>query len=562
MKEILIFLKNIIKKYIKEEIIGFVFSVIYTFCLFLSPQISRFLIDDVLISENFGKLYWGIGAFFFICVAQTFSGYIKNYIFFRVSEKITFSLRQKILKGLLYSPLSFIDKTPKGFILSRFFNDSKSISDFITNIFVVIIKNCLLILALTIGMFFLSWKITLSIIISLCLYIGISIFASRKFKEFSKITLANNDMLHKDFSQSIDNSFLTRVFCLQNYYYKKNERNLRNIYTSNLKIGNFSNIINSFSNIAVIFSLSMIYGFGALLAFKNEISIGTVVALGIYFQMLIAPINELIGNNTRFQEIIPVIKRLNEYLHLEREVLHPYKTSCEAITGEETQIIFKNVYFNYCNNDENSIGLKNINLNLTGNGIYGLFGKSGSGKTTILKLIVGLYTPNKGNINVIIRGKVIANTYELRKEISYISQNFELINASISENLKLFSNEITDEEMIDVCKELNLHSKIMSLKNGYNSTIDEKINLSEGEKQRMCIARSILKKSSIYIFDEPSAFLDKNARDKVKKFIEKLAEDNMVVVVSHDKYLLKNSKNITAISEGKIMDNLTYEDLP
>ena len=116
--------------------------------------------------------------------------------------------------------------------------------------------------------------------------------------------------------------------------------------------------------------------------------------------------------------------------------------------------------------------------------------------------------------------------------------------------------------MIDVCKELNLHSKIMSLKNGYNSTIDEKINLSEGEKQRMCIARSILKKSSIYIFDEPSAFLDKNARDKVKKFIEKLAEDNMVVVVSHDKYLLKNSKNITAISEGKIMDNLTYEDLP
>ena len=199
---------------------------------------------------------------------------------------------------------------------------------------------------------------------------------------------------------------------------------------------------------------------------------------------------------------------------------------------------------------------------MTGNGIYGLFGKSGSGKTTILKLIVGLYAPTKGNISVIIRGKVIANTYELRKEMSYVSQNFELVNASISENLKLFSNEITDEEMIDVCKELNLHSKIMSLKNGYNSTIDEKINLSEGEKQRMCIARSILKKSSIYIFDEPSAFLDKNARDKVKKFIEKLAEDNMVVVVSHDKYLLKNSKNITAISEGKIMDNLTYEDLP
>lgn len=558
MKQALYFFAKTIREYLKEECLGLFLSIIYTVTVFLSPQISKYLMDDVLINHHFQMLYVGMIAFFLICIIQTISGYMKNRIFLKVSEKITFSLRKKILKHIVHVSMDFFDTVPKGFIFSRFFDDSRSISEFVTNIFVVIVKNSLLIIAITCGMLFLSWKITLLIFVLLSIYILLSILAAKKFKYFSKISLYNNDVLHKDFSQSIDNAFLTRIFCIQDYYYQKNQKNLKEIFDMNLRIGNFSNMINSLSSIVVVLSLSVIYGFGAFLSFKNEISLGSIVALGIYFQMLIGPINEMVNSNTKFQQIVPIVKRLEEYLDLKCEQLEKNLIT-ESITSP-ISIVFDKVYFNRHTTNEDICVLKNINFEFEGNGIYGLFGQSGCGKTTILKLLFGLYSPNEGNIRIISE-KNTYSPYEIRQKISYVSQNFELLNTSISENLKLFDDSITNEEMIKVCKSLHLHTKIMSLQNNYESIINEKINLSEGEKQRICIARAILKKSLIYVFDEPTAFLDEDSQKQVQHVIDKLAEKSIVIVVSHDLHMFKNSKKIVVINKGEVIQECNYGEL-
>ena len=181
MKHTLIFFIKIIKKHLKEEFLGLLFSILYTLAIFLSPQVSKFLIDDVLISNDFEKLYYGIGMFFLVCILQPISGYISNRIFFYVSEKVTLSMRKNLLKRLISAPLNFFDKTPKGFIFSRFFNDSRSISDFVTNVFVVFIKDIFLITILLFGMFYLSWKITLFIFAFLFIYTLVNIFVSKRF---------------------------------------------------------------------------------------------------------------------------------------------------------------------------------------------------------------------------------------------------------------------------------------------------------------------------------------------------------------------------------------------
>lgn len=558
MKQTLYFFAKTIKEYIKEEFLGLFLSIVYTTTVFLSPQISKFLMDNVLINYDYQKLYKGIFAFFFICIVQTISSYIKNKLFLKVSEKITLSFRKKILKHLINVSMEFFDSVPKGFIFSRFFDDSKSISDFVTNVFVVIVKNLFLIIAITFGMFLLSWKITLLIFILLFTYILLSVLAANRFKYFSKISLHSNDLLHKDFSQSIDNVFLTRTFCLQNYYYQKNEKNLKEIFKINLKIGNFNNLVNSLSSIVVVLSLSIIYGFGAFLSFKNEISIGSIVALGIYFQMLVGPIGEMVNSNTHFQQIVPVVKRLEEYLNLKYE-LSESKIDINSISSP-ISISFNSVYFNKSQINKNNYILQNINFEFKDNGIYGLFGASGSGKTTILKLLFGLYLPTKGNINI----SSPEGTYspqQLRHKISYVPQNLELLNASISENLKLFDDSISNEEMISICKFLHLYDKIMSLQNNYESIISEKINFSEGEKQRICIARAVLKKSPIYVFDEPTAFLDKDSKLQLKCIIDKLAKESIVIVVSHDPYIFKNAQKIVVINKGKIIKKCNYKEL-
>lgn len=560
MKATLYFFVRTIKNHLEEECWGLFFAVLYTVTVFLSPQISKFLVDDVLIRHHFQNIYVGIYAFFFVCIIQMISGYIKNRIFFRVSEKITFSMRRKILKSLINTSMEFFDGTPKGFIFSRFFDDSRTISDFITNIFVIIVKNTLLIMVITCGMFLLSWKITLLLLVMLSLYILLNVFASKRFKEFSQITLLNNDMLHKDFSQSMDNIFLTKVFGLQDYYFCKVKNDLKNIFSTNVKINDFSNQINSFSSIMIVFSLAVIYGFGAFLSIQNEISIGSIVALGVYFQMLLGPINEMISSNTTFQGIIPVIKRIEEYLNFKPESEREKSKKKSRIIAP-LSVIFNEVNFNRSSVNENIHILKNINFAFRENGIYGLFGPSGCGKTTILKLLMGLYLPTAGRIDIISGGSNIYSPYEVRQKISYVSQIFEFINASIFDNLTLFNSSITQEEIIEVCQSLYLHSKIMSLQDDYRSIINENINLSEGEKQRICIARAILRKSFIYIFDEPTAFLDENSKNRVQSIIENLAKEHIVIVVSHDPHMLRNSKKIIVMNNGEIFQECDYSNL-
>lgn len=554
MKEKLNFFLETIKEHLKEECLGLFFSLLYTGTFFISPKISKFLIDEVLVNHRFQDIGIAFLVFFLVCVIQIISVYLKDKIFFKISEKITFSMRTKVLKNLIYADMNFFDSTPKGCIFSRFFNDSRSISNFITNIFVTVVKNSLLIVALTCGMFTVSWKITIIVFIILLTYILLNILSSNKFKKFSQLSLQKNDELYVNFGQSIDNALLIRTFTLYGYYFEKIKNNLKNILNLNIKLNNFSNIIRSFSDITVIASLAVIYGYGAFFNIKNEVSVGDIVAMGVYFQMLLGPISELTGSNTLFQEIFPVVERIEEYLHLIPNF--DEKDDKKLLSYESLLIVsFTNVCFEKRVINKKTNILKNINFVFEGIGKYGLFGVSGSGKSTILKLLMGLYPVSSGNIFINSEDhKLNFSPNQISDKVSYVSQRLELINASVFDNLTLFDSNITKEDVSSLCKFLHLHKKIMSLNSGYASIIDENINLSEGEKQRICVARAVLKRSFIYIFDEPTAFLDEGIQAQVKSIIDELSRKKMVIVVSHDVSLFdKCKKIIIIINNGEVV---------
>lgn len=560
LKKKLNFFLETIKEHLKEECLGLFFSLLYTGTFFVSPQISKFLIDEVLVNHRFQDIGVAFLAFFLVCVVQTVSAYLKDKVFFKISEKITFSMRTRMLKNLIYADMDFFDVTPKGFIFSRFFNDIRSVSNFITNIFVTVIKNSLLIVALTCGMFIISWKISLAVFIILLAYVLLNILSSNKFKKFSQLSLQKNDALYVNFGQSIDNAFLIRTFNLYGYYFEKIKNNLKNLFKLNIKLNNFSNIIRSCSDITVIASLAIIYGYGAFLNIKNEVSVGDIVAMGVYFQMLLGPVSELTSSNTLFQEIFPVVERIEEYLQLIPNF--DEKDNKKLLSdGSPLTVSFVNVYFGKKVTDKNTNILKNINFVFEGIGKYGLFGVSGSGKSTILKLLMGLYPVTNGDIRIYSEDdKMSFFPNQISNRVSYVSQRLELINASVFDNLTLFDSTITEEDVVGLCKFLHLHKKIMSLDSGYASIIDENINLSEGEKQRICIARAVLKKSFIYIFDEPTAFLDEEIQAQVKSIIGELSGKKMVIVVSHDVSLFDKCKKIIIINNGEIVKECNEQE--
>lgn len=561
MKRVIKYLINFIEKYKTLEIIGLLITILYTIAVFLAPYASRYLIDDVLTTNSYEKLYYGILIFFVICIAQPLTGYVKDYIFLYISELISLDTRNKLFSKVVKAPLMFFDKTSKGEIISRIVNDGRQISDFVTNIFIVLIKNIILLVMVIVGMLILSPLITSIVIMFFLVYFIINIIISKKFEKLSSASLVNFDQFCTNIDQTVDNIVLIKTFMLEKHTESQYVKLLNKIYKNNMKTGKLRYLLDSLSSAIVVLSLTIIYGLGAILIMKHQLTIGTVVALGLYFQIFVQPIQELMNSNIKFREVVPIVERLNNYLYMQEEKnINPIITDMNSnLSG--TNIEISNLCFDYQKDLDTIEVLHCLNMAIDNLGFYGIVGNSGSGKSTIAKILLGMYMPQKGQINICINGHALQSLSELRANISYVSQEVEMFNMSIRQNLLIGNPTASEEEIIDVCKKLNIHNKIISLPNGYEDVINEKINLSGGEKQRLSIARAYLKNATINIFDEITSSLDKSCEDNVDDIIHELSEKSIVIFITHKLQSLVDAKRIFVLHNGKIVQQGTHQEL-
>lgn len=555
------FLVDILKNHFRQEIWGLIFTFVYTFSILFAPFVSKYLLDNILIVKNFNELPLWLLLFFISCLLQPISGYIKNYIFFNISEKITFSIRRDVLFNIMLAPMSFLDKTSKGTVISRVLNDCQNISEFISNIFIVVIKNTILLSFASVTMFILSWQISLLVIVLLGFYMISTFYLSKKVEKISKKKLTENDVLCKSINECLTNLSLIRTSNLTEFWSNKNLKILKKIYNNNLYLNKFKNLFETLSNIIIVISISIIYSLGSILVLNNAMSLGTIFAISLYFQVLVQPVYELINNTIQFRDVAPSLKRLNEYLSPEKEPKNIKLTNPNPTCTAQNSLLINDLSFNYKKDDKKICALKNINIKFEGSGVYGIVGSSGSGKSTLIKLILGLYPWDSGQIEVTANSKRICDISDIRDSVSYVSQDLELLNASILENLKLFNENITTESVISICKKLNLDSTINQLPLGYDDILNEKVNLSGGEKQRICVARAILKNSPIYIFDEPTSSLDVASENIVCSMISELAKNSLVVFITHNISLLKRAKNIVVLDKGQVIYSGGYKNL-
>lgn len=564
MKKNLLMVLSTLKKYKKGELIGLVVTILYAIAVFLAPYASKYLIDDVLLANEFEKIYSGILIFFIVCISQPVLSFIKGYIFLKISEKITIDIRKDAFKSVIYAPIDFFYKSKKGDIVSRIMNDGRGVSDFLTDTFILVFKDIFLVIIVCVGMLLQCWQITMILFVFILLFILLNIFMAKKFQRLSDISLKSVDGFCSAINQSSDNINLIKSYNLEERVLDDYNKQLKKIYDVNMKMGWYSNILSSGSEVIIISSLCIIYGLGAFMVVQNSITLGAVISLGLYFQILNQPISELMNSNIRLNEIIPMYNRLKEYMSLvsERE---SYKDNNEEVcksNSSETNIIFNNVSFCYDSNENSQKStLKNINFNISKKGLYGIIGHSGSGKSTIAKLLMGLFKPTEGSIKVKVKGKEISSLYELRNSISYVAQDIELLNTTLYENLSLYNDSITIEDIEFICKKLGLHKKIMSLKDKYDSVVTEKINLSGGEKQRLAIARAYLRKSDIYIFDEITSALDEGIEQEVIDIINELAKTSVVIFITHKVKSIANANNVYLIKDGIIESSGRYDEI-
>ena len=535
----------LLKKYIKIEIAGLFISVLLNIAVVITPYMTKCLIDTTFFTDHFSSVKKDMCIFLSACFFQSFCIYVSTRIIAYISSNFTANIQAKLFQKILKAPLSFFNRTASGTIMSRLVSDCDIFNQFLISCLFSATQNIFFVLLLSICMFLLSPLISFVLYGFLLIYVILNVVIGNSFEKIAKKIVGTRDKLLTTIKQDLNNIELIKTAALEEDLKNDFKYITEALCVTNIKRSKLQAFLGSFNNTIIVLGMAIIYGFGFYLISQKYLTVGSVIAFYIYFQMTISPIRQLIDMFIRFKEAKPVLTRLSEFFDLKTESL-----SKGNISNKFPSIHFRNVCFKHENTTK--FVINNSSFNLVGNGLYGIVGESGSGKSTIAQLILDLYKPKSGKINVFLDNDQAKKEHGLfvRHQIGYVSQNMRLFNKTIEYNLKLNNNSISKDDIINVCRRLNLHEKIISLPEQYKTIISENVDFSGGEMQRLILARTFLKHAKINVLDEATSALDEKSRLKAQELIEEMASWSLVLVISHNLEILRNAKSIIFVQNG------------
>lgn len=533
--------------------VGAVFNVI-------SPYFgSKMLYDDVLDPEGrfFGKVAMIIiimaSASFVGLLLQMVSGSVMSYI----APKVAHRLRLDIFSSMQRLSLSFFTSKQTGSLMTRVERDSNNVYNFFTDIVPYGLVNIARMAGIIGIMFTLSPFLAAGIILILAIIHVIQHqFFNRQHKLYRKLNIAmragNNILSDAMNGQRVVKSFAKEDKEIKRYAEKNNE-----IFATDWHINRrLSNTLPVIWFICRMLS-GILYCAGAYMVIKGQLAFGALTALIIYTDMCYEPINFFSWIGDRWAKCADAASRMFEIL----DSLPTVKEAENPIHIENMKgdISFKNVKFEY---EAGRPILKNVSFDIKGGTMFGIVGKTGAGKSTIINLLARLYDVTDGEITIDgVPLKKIAFE-DLRRNIGIVSQETYLFMGTIADNIRYARPDATMEEVIEAAKSANAHEFISKLQDGYDTKIGQSgTNLSGGERQRISIARAIIQKPNILILDEATASMDTRTERKIQVAIDSLKQGRTIISIAHRLSTLRDADMLCVIENGEVKENGTHDEL-
>ncbi len=550
--------KNYTKRYIKNIIFAFIFSILLAgstslVAYLLDPAIKKLFIeqDDSMI----------ILIPFFIIFAFTIKGlslYIARVLMIGVSEEVKKDIQKDIFSSLLKADTQIIDEKHSGKFIANLTNDVHMITNLLSTVVLNLFKDSLTLIGLLSVMFYQNWKLSLIAIIMIPLA---SIAAKTLGKRISKVATQQMNragILTSYLVEMFKNHKLIKIFQQENYEKERAFKFIVNLKESTKKIAivfvRASPVMEFLTGIMIAFLIF----FAAKLVSKNELEVNNFFSFLAAMMLAYQPVRSLATLNISIQQGIAGATRVLPIIDNEPNVkdINDAK-NLKLIAGT---IKFENVNFNYPNTNKEI--LDSINLTFAGTKMTALVGHSGAGKSTILNLIPRFFDVRQGDIKIDEQSIYNCTIKSVRKNISLVSQDTTLFDDTIKNNIA-YANMGASQNEIEEAAELSFaHEFINKLPDKYETLIGENgIRLSGGEKQRLSIARAILKKSPIILLDEATSSLDAETEDKIQKAINFLTKGRTTIVIAHRLSTILNSDRIYVIDKGKVNSQGTHNEL-
>jgi subfamily B ATP-binding cassette protein MsbA len=555
-------LKRLYKDYTKKFLDKIILSVFFTLLLAGSTSAVAYLLDPAikhLFLEKNQSLVFVIPGLIVIAFAlKGGSLYIAKVIMINVSEEIRKNIQIDMFSSLIKADTKLIDSKHSGKFVTNLINDVNMITNLVSTAILNLFKDSLTLIGLLSVMFYQNWKLSLIAIIMIPLA---SIAAKSLGKRIGKVSnqqMNRAGILNTYLMEIFKNHKLTKIFQKEIFEKKRAQEYINNLKETSRKINiifvRASPIMEFLTGIMIAFLIF----YSAKLVLRNELEVSNFFSFLAAMMLAYQPVRSLATLNITIQQGIVGARRVLPIIDDKPEIDNNSLT--KTLNVNKGEINFDNVKFRYDENEHEI--LKSINLTFPGEKMTALVGQSGSGKSTILNLIPRFYNIDGGDIKIDKQSIFDVSVQSLRKNISLVSQDTTLFDDTIKNNISYANLDASQDQIEEAAKFSFADEFIEKLPNKYDTIIGENgTRLSGGEKQRLSIARAILKKSSIILLDEATSSLDSETESKIQKAIEFLTKGKTTIVIAHRLSTILKSDKIYVINKGIMIGEGNHDEL-
>ncbi|MGD8780870.1 MAG: ABC transporter ATP-binding protein [Ignavibacteria bacterium] len=531
-----------------------VFSILVTLP---QPLMTKFLIDDVLLKGDIHLLTIIIIALVLLFLFQALFTFLRDYYFTRFEQEIILEIQRQLFKRVLWLPKSFFDNKETGYLMSRLTGDTSRLQLFFSSVTVEIFTNLLKFIGGLIILFMLHWKLTLLAIIIIPFFFIVSFKMGKTTHRLSFQMLEKSAQVSKNLQSSISGVTLIKSFTAEAEETKKITSSMEESMNANVEQTVISSISQLVIGLVSSFAGAFILWYGATEVFAGRFTIGSLVAFNSYLAYLYSPTRFWASAHIRFQSAFAALQRVLTIFELISE--DENDKDKKKVSKLDGRITFENVSFSY-NND--SAILRNISFNVNPGEKIAIVGPTGAGKSTLVNLILRLYKQGEGKISFDGMDADDLRIRSLRERIGVVSQEIFLFNNSIMENIRYGRPEASDDDVYDSARMAHAHEFIKELPGSYETTVGERgVKLSVGQKQRISIARALLKNPDILIFDEPTSALDSLTESLIKETLFVNLRGKTIFIIAHRLSTINNVDKIFVISNGELIQQGTHKEL-
>jgi len=557
-KEIYGFLIQIIKKYKKELTLIAVFFIIGTIINLIPPYLTALLINKVLISKT-PSLEVFLTIIFLMLMSYTAYRllYLIGNVLLNITQtKVTKGLRELLLEHIIFNDVSFIEKYSPSRLIVRYSSDIEEINGFIVYDLSFMIIDTLTLVGTLIILFLLLPFLAIPVMITTIVAFVLFIIYERKTRIASKKAKIKSVGVETRVNNILRNFYTIKLFSKEKEENEKAKEIINSWYSIDSKVGKFFAIRADVIFLIMELTIVFIWYMGGIFVINNLIKLGILVAFVTYILYIYGPLQTYERFFRDLPNTLVSAERILELLEDKPKILNKENALKPNMVDE---IKFVNVTFEY---EPGFPVLKNISFIIKPKEKVAIVGKNGAGKTTIAKLLLRFYDLNDGEI--LIRNANIKDIdlKWLREKISYLSQESEIFDDTIRYNISYGNPNINEIEIIKVCRIVNIHDYIIKLPFAYDTPSGEEgIKLSGGQKQKIAIARNIIKNPNVFIFDELTSNIDAKSRENIFSAILNISKDKTLIYISHNLSEILNMDRVIVIEDGRIVEEGKPDEL-